>query len=164
MRFPDKFWRRSTPLSLDAKSLYAVLATFADYRTGETFVSNERLQLETGLGRDRVERLLSELEVRGFIKRRRQYRRNLLAKRWIRCLKHVISDALESRASSRYPGNQGTENQGTILTPVKSSVTPEKQNLSHPCPTQDHSVIACRTALVRANWELAETKQKERVM
>ncbi|MGB6459596.1 MAG: helix-turn-helix domain-containing protein [Candidatus Acidiferrum sp.] len=130
VRFPDKFWRRSTRLPFDAKGLYAVVATFADYRTGETFVSNERLQLETGFGRDRVERLLTELEARGFIKRRRQYRKNLLAKRWIRCLKHVVSDTLNFRASSRYPENQGTENQGTILTPVKSSVTPEKEEKS----------------------------------
>jgi helix-turn-helix protein len=148
VRFPDKFWRRSTHLSIDAKGLYAVLVTFADYKTGETFVSNERLQLETGFGRDRVEHLLSELEVRGFVKRRRQYRKNLLAKRWIRCLKYVISDALDFRASSRHPEFQGAENQGTILTPVKSSVTLEKQNLSHPFPTQDHSV-----------WELEEKKQ-----
>jgi len=35
---------------MDAKGLYAVLATFADYKTGETFVSNPRLQLESGHG------------------------------------------------------------------------------------------------------------------
>ena len=36
VRFPDKFWRRGTHLSIDAKALYAVLVTFADYKTGES--------------------------------------------------------------------------------------------------------------------------------
>jgi len=131
VRFPDKFWRRETLLSIDAKSLYAVLATFADYRTAETFVSNARLELETGYGRDKVKTLLSELERADFIQRRRELRRNLKAKRHIRCLKYVLSPTdgnSDYRADGRVFGS--TENQPTILTPVKSSVTPKEQEKS----------------------------------
>lgn len=138
IRFPDKFWRSATPLSHVAKGLYATLATFADYRTGLTFVSNERLQKETGFGRDKVERLLRELECGGYIERTRQCRRNLRWKRWVKCLRYVSSDSLIFRASDRHTENQGTENQGYIRTPVKSSVTPERQEKSSfPCRPQN---------------------------
>ena len=130
VRFPDKFWRRETRLSMSAKGLYATISSFADYRTGDTFVSNERLQLETGFGRDKVEHLLSELEAGSFIKRRRELRSNLRWKRWIRCLKYVSSDTLKCSASGRYSENQDTENQGIIRTSVKSSVTQEKKDES----------------------------------
>jgi len=140
IRFPDKFWRRATPLSHAAKGLYATLATFADYRTGLTYVSNERLQKETGYGRDKLEDLLRRLERGGWIKRTRQCRRNLRWKRWIKCLRYVVSDALKFSESGRCPENQGTETQGYIFTPVKSSVTPEEQSQKHLYPTQDHSV------------------------
>ena len=120
---PDKFWRRGTLLSIDAKSLYAVLATFADYRTGETFVSNARLELETGYGRDKVKTLLSELERADFIQRRRELRGNLKAKRHIKCLKYV-SSPIDGNPDYRPDGLvfRATDNQPTILTPVKSSV------------------------------------------
>lgn len=130
VRLPDRFWRRATHVSHAAKGLYASLATFADYRTGRTFVSNARLQLETGYGRDLVKRLLRELELEGFIKRSRQTRKNLLSKRWIHCLKYVVSDSLNFSPSARRTDPQSPENQSTILTPVKSSVTPEKQDES----------------------------------
>lgn len=130
VRFPDRFWRRSTQLSHAAKGLYATLATFADYRTGLTFVSNARLQLETGFGRDVVKRLLRELELASFIKRSRQTNKNLLSKRWIRCLKYVVSDGLAFSPSSRWTDDQSPRNKPTILASVKSSVTPEKQEES----------------------------------
>jgi Helix-turn-helix domain len=115
---------------MDAKALYAILATFADYKTGETFVSNERLQIETGFGRDKVKELLRELAKAGFISRRRRLRKNLKAERYIRCLKHVCST--DGKSAYRRDGRVfGThENQTSILTPVKSSVTPEKQEES----------------------------------
>jgi helix-turn-helix protein len=138
VRFPDKFWRRETHLSHDAKALYATLATFADYRTGLTFVSNARLQSETRYGRDLVKKLLRELEAAGYIKRSRQTNRNLLSKRWIRCLKYVVSDGLNFSQSSRRTDSQSPEKQPTVFTPVKSSVTPETKK-SHLYPTQDHS-------------------------
>jgi hypothetical protein len=138
VRFPDKFWRKATHLSHDAKGLYATIATFADYRTGMTFVSNDRLQSETGYGRDKMEKLLRELELAKFIERSRENKGNLLFRRWIKCLKFVVSsDALKTRVSARCPENQGTENQGTILPLVKSSVTPEERK-SHPYHTQGH--------------------------
>lgn len=127
---PDKFWRRSTHLSLAAKGLYAVLVTFADYKTGETWVSNARLEKETGLGRDKVKALLRELESAGFISRRRQVRGNLKAERHIRCLKYICS--MDGKSAHRLDGRVfGThEKTPTIFTPVKSSVTPEKKEES----------------------------------
>jgi len=133
VRFPDKFWRRATRLSQAAKGLYATLATFADYRTGLTFVSNARLQLETGYGRDLVKRLLRELELAGFIKRSRQTRKNLLSQRWIQCLKYVALDGLNFSPSARQTDFQSPENQPPIFTSVKSSVTPiEQEDSSFP--------------------------------
>jgi len=150
VRFPDKFWRRGTRLSHAAKALYATLVTFANYRTGLTFVGNPRLQLETGYGRDLVKKLLRELELAGFIKRSRQTKKNLLSIRWIRCLKHVVSDGLNFSLSVRPTDSQSPENQSAILTPVKSSVTPEKK--SHLSPTQDHFSVE------------PEGKEPERIM
>ena len=137
VRFPDKFWRRATHISHAAKGLYATLATFADYQTGLTFVGNPRLQLETGYGRDLVKRLLRELELAGFIERSRETKRNLLSKRWIRCLKYVVTDGLNFSPSARRAESQSPEKQPTIFTSVKSSVTPERKK-SHQYPTQDH--------------------------
>lgn len=131
VRFPDKFWRRATHLSMDAKGLYAVLATFADYKTGETFVSNHRLQLETGHGIVKVKALLVELEKAGYIERRREVRGNLKAKRHIHCLKYVRAPIVQI-PSGRADGMDSVriENDATILTPVKSSVTPKEQEES----------------------------------
>ena len=125
VRFPDSFWRLGTPMSIHAKALYAVLSTFADYRTGETFVGNERLQAETGFGRDKIKELLRELVKAGFISRRRRLRKNLKAERYIRCLRYVCST--DEKSAYRRDGLVvGThEIQTSILTPVKSSVTPE---------------------------------------
>jgi hypothetical protein len=130
VRLPDRFWRCGTHLSLDAKALYAVLATFADYKTGETFVSNARLRLVTGFGRDKIKQLLRELQNAEFISRRRRLRKNLKAERYIRCLKYVCS--MDGKSAYRPDGLvSGThENQPSIFTPVKSSVTPEKQEKS----------------------------------
>ena len=138
IRFPDRFWRCETNLSHSAKGLYATLATFADYRTGETHVGNARLQKETGYGREKIKSLLRELEQADLIKRRRELQRNLKSKRYIRCLKYVRSDGLKSGLSSRPTSFRATEDQASILTPVKSSVTPERKK-SHLYPTQDHS-------------------------
>jgi hypothetical protein len=138
VRFPDRFWRRATDLSHAAKGLYATVATFTDYRTGETFVSNLRLQQETGLGREKIKSLLRELERAGFIERTRELRCNLKSKRHIRCKKYVCSDGLESGLSARQTAFRATENQATIFTPVRSSVTP-KTKKSHRYPTQDHT-------------------------
>jgi len=137
VRFPDSFWRRGTSLSIHAKALYAVLVTFADYRTGETFVSNGRLQIETGFGRDKVKELLRELTQAGFISRRRRLKENLKAERYISCLKHVCSTDGKSdhRTDKRVFGTH--ENQPTIPTQVKSSVTPEiQEGSSFPPPPQ----------------------------
>lgn len=130
VRFPDKFWRSGTCLSLAAKGMYAILATFADYRTGETWVGNPRLERESGLGRDKVKALLRELESAGFISRRRYIRKNLRAERYIRCLKYVSPTNVKS--ANRPDGLVfGThENAPNILTPVKSSVTPEEKQKS----------------------------------
>jgi hypothetical protein len=131
VRFPDKFWRRGTYLSIDAKALYAVLATFANYRTGETFVSNWKLQLETGYGVVKIKKLLLELERAGFIERRREIRGNLKAKRHIRCLKYIVSPTVQI-PSYRPDGMDSVciESDTTIRTPVKSSVTPQEQEES----------------------------------
>jgi hypothetical protein len=138
VRFPDRFWLRATHLSQEAKALYATLVTFADYRTGRTFVSNARLQLETGYGRDLVRRLLRELEAAGFIRRSRESKKNLLSKRWISCLRYVTSDGLSVSPSVRRTDSQSPEKQSTICASVKSSVTPETKT-SHLYPTQDQS-------------------------
>lgn len=128
VRFPDRFWRRATRLSMDAKGLYAVLATFADYKTGETFVGNQRLQLETGHGIVKVKALLVELEKSGYIERRREFRGNLRAKRHIRCLKYICAPTVQI-PSGRADGMDSVriENDASIFTSVKSSVTPEEQ-------------------------------------
>jgi hypothetical protein len=65
VRLPDRFWRRSTCLSLDAQGLYSILLTFINYQTCITFVSNPRLERETGYGIVKVKALLSELETNG---------------------------------------------------------------------------------------------------
>ena len=87
VRLPDRFWRHSTHLSLDAKGMYSILLTFTDYRTSETHVGNTRLERESGFGRNKVEALLRELEHSAFIKRSRKYRGNLKSERTIHCLK-----------------------------------------------------------------------------
>jgi hypothetical protein len=131
VRFPDKFWRRGTHLSIDAKGLYAVLATFADYRTGETFVSNGRLQVETRHGIVKIKALLTELEKAGFIARRREFRGNLKGKRHIRCLKYICAPRVQIPSGRAYGMDSvRIENDATILTPVKSSVTPKEQEES----------------------------------
>jgi hypothetical protein len=126
VRFPDKFWRRATRLSHAAKGLYATLATFADYKTGETFVSNPRLQLETGHGIVKVKALLVELEKAGYIERRREFLGNLKSKRHIRRLKYICSPIVQI-PSSRADGMDSVRNDATIFTSVKSSVTPKEQ-------------------------------------
>jgi hypothetical protein len=92
VRLPDRFWRHSTHLSLDAKGVYSILLTFIDYRTCETHVGNDRLERECGYARDKVKALISELEAKGFIERTRLYVGNLKSKRILRCLKFVSID------------------------------------------------------------------------
>jgi hypothetical protein len=118
VRLPDRFWRFSTPLSLDAKGLYSILLTFVDYKTFKTHVGNLRLQQESGYGRDKVKELILELESNGFIERERLYRGNLKSKRIIRCLKFV---SIGGKSVSRLDKllSSTTENQSHIL--AKSS-------------------------------------------
>jgi hypothetical protein len=52
VRLPDRFWRHSTHLSLDAKGMYSILLTFIDYRTCETHVGNDRLERSNAMRRD----------------------------------------------------------------------------------------------------------------
>lgn len=92
VRVPASFWL-STHLSFDAKALYNLLLIFVNWSTGETFVSNQRLQLITRWGRDKIKRLLAELERAHFIKRQRELSKNLKAKRHITCLKYAISSS-----------------------------------------------------------------------
>ena len=89
VRLPDRFWRHSTNLSLDAKGLYSILLTFIDYETCITFVSNRRLEREAGYGLVKVKELLKELESNGYIKRTQQKRGNLKSKRYIQCLMYA---------------------------------------------------------------------------
>lgn len=87
VRLPDRFWRHSTHLSLDAKGLYAILLTFTDYATNKTYVSNLRLQRESGFGAVKIKCLLAQLEAGKYIERSHRYVRNLRSQRIIRCLK-----------------------------------------------------------------------------
>jgi hypothetical protein len=135
VRLPDRFWRHSTHLSLDAKGLYSVLLTFINYQTCVTFVSNPRLQLETGYGVVKVKALLSELEKNGYIRRNQEMRGNLKSKRYIKCLKYAspVVQIPSNRSGSTVFGT--TENQPTILTKSKSSVTKSKEEELRPCLT-----------------------------
>lgn len=101
MRLPDRFWRHSTHLSLDAKGIYSILLTFIDYRTCETLVGNYRLERESGFGRDKVKGLISELEAKGFIERKRLFVGNLKSKRILRCLKFVSMGGFSSQWTDR---------------------------------------------------------------
>ena len=135
VRLPDRFWRHSTHLTLAAKGLYSILLTFIDYKTCITFVSNPRLERETGYGVVKVKALLSELETNGYIRRTQEKRGNLKSKRYIHCLKYLSS---EVQIPSNRPGStvSGTiENQPTILTKSKSSVTKSKEEELRPCLT-----------------------------
>jgi len=49
------------------------------------------LQLETGYGICKIKNLLKELEKGNFIERDQELRGNLKSKRYIRCLKYVVS-------------------------------------------------------------------------
>jgi hypothetical protein len=116
VRLPDRFWRHSTNLSLDAKGLYSILLTFIDYETCITFVSNRRLEREAGYGLVKVKELLKELESNGYIKRTQQKRGNLKSKRYIQCLMYAspVVQIPSNRPGSTVFGT--TENQPTILT------------------------------------------------
>jgi hypothetical protein len=69
------------------------------------------LQIETGLGRDKVKELLSELEKAGYISRHRKHRKNLKAERYIGCLKYVCSTDGKSdhRPDRRVSGTHGQD-------------------------------------------------------
>lgn len=135
VRLPDRFWRHSTHLSLDAKGLYSILLTFIDYGTCMTFVSNSRLQRETGYGVVKVKALLSELKSSGYITRTQELRGNLKSKRHIQCLKYASPVV---QIPSNRPGGTvfgTTENQPTIRTKSKSSVTKSKEEELRPSLT-----------------------------
>jgi hypothetical protein len=135
VRLPDRFWRHSTHLSLDAKGLYSILLTFIDYQTCITFVSNFRLERETGYGVVKVKALLSELETNGYIKREQKIRGNLKSKRYIQCLRYAfpVVQIPSNRPGSTVFGT--TENQPTILAKSKSSVTQSKEKQLRPSLT-----------------------------
>lgn len=144
VRLPDRFWRHCTRLSLDAKGLYSILLTFVDYQTCITFVSNCRLERETGYGVVKVKELLRELESNGYIKRWQELRGNLKSKRFIQCLKYVTPAV---QIPSNRPGSTvfgTTENQPTIL--AKSS---------HPSPIQKQE---------ESSLPLPEAEKPERIM
>jgi hypothetical protein len=96
VRLPDRFWRHSTKISTDAKALYSILLTFIDYTSHETHVGNDRLERESGYGRDKVKELLVELEGNKFIERKRMYAGNLKSKRILRCLKFLSMDGFSA--------------------------------------------------------------------
>jgi hypothetical protein len=135
VRLPDRFWRDSTRLSLDAKGLYSILLTFIDYQTGITFVSNPRLEGETGYGVVKVKALLSELETNGYIKRWQELRGNLKSNRYIQCLRYAspVVQIPSNRPGSTVSGT--TANQPTIFTKSKSSVTKPKEEELRPSLT-----------------------------
>ena len=144
VRLPDRFWRFSTRLSLDAKGLYSILLTFIDYQTCITFVSNPRLERETSYGVVKVKELLKELESNGYIKRWQELRGNLKSKRYIQCLKYTSPVV---QIPSNRPGStvfRATENQPTIL--AKSS---------HPSPIQKKE---------ESSLPLPEAEKPERIM
>src|SRR5260370_9844634 len=87
VRLPDRFWRHSTHLSLDAKGMYSILLTFIDYRTCQTHVGNDRLERESGYARDKVKSLISELEAKEFLQRKRLNVGNLKSRGIHPCLK-----------------------------------------------------------------------------
>jgi len=85
--------------------MYSMLLTFIDYQTAQTHVGNARLERESGYGRDKVKALISELEAKGFIERKRLYVGNLKSKRILRCLKFVSMDGFSvSRPDGRVFG------------------------------------------------------------
>ena len=134
VRLPDRFWRHSTHLSLDAKGMYSILLTFVDYNTGETVVGNDRLERESRYGRDKVERLIAELEANGFIERRWLYAGNLKSKRIISCLKFV---SMPCKSGSRFDERVFREPKiSPISLPSHSSVPSQshKSTASLPLP------------------------------
>jgi hypothetical protein len=134
VRLPDRFWRHSTHISIGAKALYSILLTFIDYRTNETTVSNDRLERESGYGRDKVKAVILELEATGFIERKRLYVGNLKSKRILRCLKFVSTDGFSvSRLDGRVFGQPKIS---PISLPSHSHPSPiqKKEESSLPLP------------------------------
>ena len=137
VRLPDRFWRHSTKISTDAKALYSILLTFIDYRTGKTHVGNARLERESDYGRDKVKRLLSELEASGFIERTRLYVGNLKSKRIMLCLAFLSTDGFSvNRPDGRVFGQPKIS---PISVPSHShpSPIPKKEESSLPLPGQE---------------------------
>jgi hypothetical protein len=136
VRVPDRFWRHSTKISTDAKSLYSILLTFIDYVTNETYVSNLRLQRESGFGAVKVKGLLAELQAGNYIERSHRYVCNLRSKRTIRCLKFV------STVQIPYSRPEGMvfDRPKTIPISLPShshpSPIPNKEESSEPYPAQ----------------------------
>ncbi|SRR5258708_15288416 len=134
VRLPDRFWRHSTKISTDAKALYSILLTFIDYNTAETHVGNDRLERESGYGRDKVKNLLVELESNGFVERKRLYVGNLKSDRILRCLKFLSIDGLSvSRLDGRVFGQPKIN---PISLPSHSHPSPiqKKEESSEPFP------------------------------
>ena len=143
VRLPDRFWRHSTHSSLDAKGMYSILLTFIDYQTNETHVGNARLERESGYGRDKVERLIAELEANGFIERKWLYAGNLKSKRIIRCLKFVSM-----------PCKSGSRSDERVFREPKIS----------PISLPRHSSIPSQSHKSTASLLLPESETPERIM
>jgi|SRR5215470_1370368 len=124
VRLPDRFWRHCTKISSDAKALYSILLTFIDYNTGETHVGNSRLERESGYGQKKVKALLVELEIAGYIERKRLFAGNLKSKRILRCLKFLS-------IGQKPPGRlDGAVFDGSKITPISLP------SHGHPSPIQ----------------------------
>jgi hypothetical protein len=103
-------------------------------------VSNRRLERESGYGVVKVKALLSKLEKNGYIKREQKRQGNLKSKRFIHCLKYAspVVQVPSNRPGSTVFGT--TENQPTILTKSKSSVTkPEEREVRPSLTATEHA-------------------------
>lgn len=135
VRLPDRFWRHCTHLSVDAKAMYCILLTFIDYRTAETHVGNDRLERESGYGRDKVKGLLAELESNEFIERKRLCVGNLKSERILRCLKFVSMDGFSvNRPDGRVFGQPKIS---PISLPSHSSVPSQSHESTASLPLSD---------------------------
>jgi len=60
---------RSSYLTSVEKDIYLTILSFTDYRTGETFVSDERLAIQSGKSKAAIQRTLKNLEDKEMIVR-----------------------------------------------------------------------------------------------
>lgn len=82
---------RNTTLSLEAKSIYAYLSSFADNESGECFPSLETILTELNISKNRFYKYLKELEAAGIIERKKRKNASTLYK----IINHVVVSAKE---------------------------------------------------------------------